>query len=509
MQSDSYTQYGFPHDIDILIAGGGTSGAALAGILARDSNLNVVVLEAGPDYGALQDGNWPRDVLDASTICRSHQWAYAGIAHPSHREPTGYDRARVIGGCSAHNGCVALLGHRRDYDDWAELGNAGWDWSAVAPAFERAKQGLRVRIPDDDEITPWQRIFIDGAVAAGIPRVHDMNEPEQDEGVAVSPANIYQGMRWNTALGYLDPVRARHNLTIRGDVLIDRVELEAGRAVAVQALIDDRPVRIPAARIVVAAGAYGSPAVLLRSGIGPADELRALGIEVGHELPGVGKHLTDHPAVTIRLDPATGVASAMDDFFDRGWLPDEQTLAKVRSRRCREAFDLHLYAVSHRAPESGAWSYSITAACVEPLGYAQLTLASPRPSAPPRIDHGFLADPEGHDLDVLIDGVELITEMLATAPFVQVFGPGPGTLSRAELADFVRSTVGIYYHPACSCRMGPASDGMAVVDPSAKVHGLEGLYVCDASIFPRIMRANTNLPAVMLAEQLATSIAAS
>jgi choline dehydrogenase len=414
----------------------------------------------------------------------------------------------VIGGCSAHNGCVALIGHRRDYDRWAELGNTGWDWESVAPAVERAKRGLRVRLVDDDEVTPWQRIFVDGAVVAGIPRVRDMNEPDQDQGVAASPVNIYDGMRWNTALGYLDPVRQRPNLTVIGDVLVDRVVVQGGRATGVEAIIDGQPLRVPAARIVVSAGAYGSPAILLRSGIGSGDHLRAVGIQVVHELPGVGRNLVDHPDVVVTLDPSPHLAARMDDFLGRGWLPDEQTLAKVRSSRCQEAFDLHLFAVSSRSLGSGEWSYHIDVACVAPRSTGEVKLASAKPSDAPLIDHGFLTDPDGHDRDVLMDGLEIVGEIMSATPFVEAFGAGPEQVARADLLSYVESTVGIYYHPACSCRMGPAGDERAVVDPSGKVHGLDGLYVCDCSIFPEIPRANTNLPAVMVAEHMAAGIGA-
>jgi choline dehydrogenase len=497
-----------PREIDLLICGGGTSGAALAGIVARDTDQHVVVLEAGPDYGPLAEGRWPRDVLDASTICRSHQWGYSGIAHVSHTSWTGYDRAKILGGCSAHNGCVALLGHRRDYDRWAELGNTGWDWASVAPAFERAKRGLRVRLVEDDEITPWQQIFIDGCVEHGIPRSQDMNDPDENECVDASPVNIYQGIRWNTALGYIDPVRGRPNLTIIPDVLVDRVVIERGRAVAVEAIVDGRRERFGARRIVLSAGAYGSPAILLRSGIGPGEHLREVGIPAVHALDGVGRNLADHSDVVLRIDSVDRLGTRMDDFAGQRWLPDEQTLAKVRSRRCREAFDLHLFAVSSRSPATGQWSYKIDVACVEPWSTGYVRLASDRPQDAPLIDHGFVTDPDDHDLDVLIDGIEVTSEIMSTNAFTSVFGTGPESLSRDDLRAFVHNSVGIYYHPACSCRMGPSSDATAVVDPTGKLHGLDSLYVCDASIFPLIMRANTNLPAVMVAEHLAETIGA-
>jgi choline dehydrogenase len=497
-------------EVDILIVGGGTSGAALAGIIARDTDLSIVLLEAGPDYGSLAAGRWPAGLLDARSLPRTHDWGYHGIAHPSHENVTAFDRARVIGGSSAHNGCVALLGHRRDYDRWAELGNTGWGWEDVAPSFARAKRGLRVRLVDESELTPFHTAFITGAIAAGVPRVPDMNDPDDDQGVAASPVNIFEGMRWNTSLGYLDPVRERPNLCVVGDALVDRVEVAQGRAVAVQAIIGGERVRIPAARIVLAGGAYGSPAILLRSGIGPADDLRPLGIDTVHPLPGVGHGLVDHPTVELHFAGTERLHRAMDDCEAGAWRPDEQSLAKARSSRCREAFDLHLYAVANRAPGVGRWRYRVYVSSVLPRSAGTVKLASADPDAPPVIDHGYLSDVDGEDRAVLADGIELARAIGSAADAAPLFGtetrPGPGHETRADLARFIERTVDIYYHPACTCRMGPSSDPLAVVDPTGKVHGLDGLYVCDASIFPTLMRANTNLPAAMVAEHLAAGI---
>ena len=492
---------------DILVVGGGTSGAALAGLLARDGSRRVLLLEAGPDYGALTDGGWPAELLDASTIPQTHSWGYSGINHPSQTEPHPYDRARVIGGCSSHNGCVALLGHRRDYDRWAELGNEGWSWEAVAPAFERSKEALRLRIPRDQELTPIQAAFVEGAVEAGIPRVEDLNDPDDVEGVAPSPANIFNGVRWNSSVAYLDPVRGQGNLTIVGNALVDRVILDGNRAVAVEAIIDGRAERFEAGEIVLSAGAYGSPAIMLRSGIGPAGDLTALDIDMAQDLPGVGGGLADHPVLHVNLEPSAKLLRQMEIFGTVNWLPDEQALLKARSSLCEEAFDLHLYSVSGENPVFGGRQSAIEVSCIMPRSSGQMKLSSKDPLAAPLIDHGYLSDPEGHDLAVLMDGLKLarqITGSMRERGLIdRELSPGDGLQSEEELRRWARETVGIYYHPSCSCKMGPSSDGEAVVDPLGKVHGLDGLSICDASIFPVIMRANTNLPAVMLAEHMA------
>jgi|SRR5579875_1301475 len=496
--------------VDIAIVGGGTSGAVLAGIIARDTDRSVLLLEAGPDYGPLSAGGWPADLLDARTLPGSHSWDYAGRAHPTHEQETPFDRARVIGGCSSHNGCVALIGHRLDYDRWEALGNTGWAWNRVEPAVERAKRGLRVRLVEDRELTPFHAAFIDGAVASGIPRVRDLNDPDQASGVAASPVNVVDGIRWNSALGYLDPVRARPNLRVLGNALVDRVEVDHGAAVAVWVVVDGQRRRIPAAQVVLAAGAYGTPAILQRSGIGPADDLRSLGIAPLHDLPGVGRNLVDHPTVLVEFAGTERLNREMATFGATQWLPDEQTLAKARSSRCREAFDLHLYAVMNRPVADRQWGYRIFVSSMTPRSVGTVRIVSTEPDAAPLIDHGYLSDPNGEDLAVLADGITLAREIGAAPAVVSLFGeatqPSPHETTPAALADYIRRTVGIYYHPAGSCRMGPASDPLAVVGPDGNVHGIDGLYCCDTSIFPALMRANTNLPAAMAAEQLAPEI---
>lgn len=497
-----------PSHIDLLVVGGGSAGAALAGIVARDSDASVVLLEAGPDYGPFADSGWPSELLDALRFPETHDWGYSGFNRPGHRERTAYDRARVIGGCSSHNGCVEVIGHRRDYDGWSELGNPGWAWDDLAPAWERAKQALRVRIPGDEELTPFHGAFMEGAIAAGIPRVHDLDDPDDVSATGISPVNIIDGVRWNTAFAYLDPVRERSNLRIVPDALVDRVAIEDGNAVAVIARVNGEWRRIEAGRIVLAAGAYGSPAILLRSGIGDPDDLRAVDVEPVHNLPGVGKALTDHPLTSIELRASDRLARQMEQFSKDRWTPDEQTILKTRSPRCEEAFDLHLYGILRRDPEAeSGWRYFIPSSTVAVRSAGAVKLTSADPEAPLQIDHGYFTDADDLDRAVLVDGLELAREIAANLERIGLvrgeLRPGPQVKTRSQLEAFAEETVGINYHPACSCRMGPTSDPDAVVDADGKIHGLDGLYVCDVSISPTLMRANTNLPAITIAEHLA------
>ncbi len=501
---------GTTRGIDVLIVGGGAAGCTLAGILARDTALHIVLLEAGPDYGPYSAGRWPQEMLDARRFGLTHDWGYAGLLQPLHTTPRAFERGRILGGSSAHNGCIVRLGHRRDYDHWAELGNEGWDWESVKPAFERAVRAMRVRQPDASEATPFQAAVIASSVASGIPEVDDLNDPDAVEGVGLAPVNIVDGVRWNAAFAYLDEARDRPNLEIVSEALVDRVEVESGRAVAVEAIIDGLRMRIPAKRIVLAGGAYGSPAVLLRSGVGDPEELKPLGITPVHALPGVGKRLTDHSTIPLQFWGNERLDQAMDAFESTGWLPDEQALAKTRSSRCGEAFDLHVYSLSRRDAGTGRWFYHIAAATMTPRSHGAVKLTSADPHATLSIDHGYLSDPEGYDLAVLADGLEIVQGIVAQSPRADLLDverrAGTDHIAKADVPEFIRRYVGIDYHPACSCRMGPASDPEAVVDASGKVHGLENLYICDASIFPTLMRANTNLPSVMVAEKLAREI---
>lgn len=406
---------------------------------------------------------------------------------------------------------MALAGHRRDYDVWAELGNVGWGWDDVAPAFDRARAALSVRQVDPDDASPFHAAFVAAGAAAGLSRVANLDTPDGVAEVGLSPVNVRDDVRWNTAFAYLDPVRDQPNVQIVGNALVDRVEVIGDRAVAVRAVLDDGPVRVEAQRIVLSAGAYGSPALLLRSGVGPPDALRALGIAPVHALPGVGESLQDHPSVSLTLRATPALTQRMRQWSEERWLSDEQALGKARSRLCQEAFDLHVFSYNPPRPDGPDWMYQIWAACVAPRSSGTVTLRSSDPAAAPRIDHGFLLDPAGHDIAVLQEGLDLAREIAASGPMASAATVDDPEIEQVPRGGDARALMarrlGIYYHPSCSCRMAPASDPLAVVDAAGRVHGLEGLYVCDASIFPRLMRANTNLPAAMLAEHLAPTIA--
>src|SRR5664279_2007121 len=217
-----------PERADTLIIGGGTTGAALAGLLAERSGEAIAVLEAGPDFGPYAAGGWPRDVLDATWLAESHQLGYASDDGYRGRR-IEFPRAAMIGGCSSHNGCAAIWGSAHDYDALAAAGCEGWSRADVEPLLREASERMRVRIPAEDELPPFQRASLASLVALGVPRVRDLNDLDADTGVAPSPANIAGGVRWNSALAYLDPVRDRANLRICGGAPAERLVIEGGR----------------------------------------------------------------------------------------------------------------------------------------------------------------------------------------------------------------------------------------------------------------------------------------
>lgn len=499
-----------PRDADTVVIGGGTAGAVVAGLLAERSDERVLVLEAGPDYGRFDSGRWPSDLLDARALGYSHDWRYtSGDSYPS--RIVNFERAMVIGGCSAHNGCAAIWGSTIDYDGWAAIGLEGWSTADLLPVFARASQRLRVRHYSNDEVTPFQQACLDAAVKAGIPLTQNLNDLDEDEGISPSPVNIWNGTRWNTAFAYLDPVRDRPNLTVLGNCVVDRLVISNGRASAVRYLGPDGPAEVTAERFVLAGGTYGSPAVLLRSGIGDPADLREVGIEPMLALPGVGRNLHDHPAVNVIFKGTPELEVAMTAFADRQWAPEEQTIAKLRSRHYpagEPGFDLHIYPVGgpDATTETG-WHWYFPVACMTPRSRGAVTLRSNDPRQEPRIEHRYVSDPEGHDRRILADGVRIARELSAQSPLREVLGeelaPGPDVADEAAIERWVEESVAHYYHPVGTCAMGPASDPLAVTDARGRIHGLDNAFVADCSIMPVIPRANTNVPAAVVGERIA------
>lgn len=494
-----------PASADIAVVGAGTAGAVLASYAAR-AGASVAVLEAGPDPGPWQSPAWPADLIDADRVGTSHDWGYSGPAADG--RVLAFPRARVIGGCSSHNGCTQSAGWRGDWDAWG-ASSPGWASAELDRHRAHAVQRLRIQQPGVGGLQPFQRAFLDAAVAAGLPHRDDLLDPDGGSGVAISPVNAPGGVRWNSAFGYLDPVRGHPGLTVCANALVDRIEFSArparpgrpgppgrrGRATAVIAMIDGRRTRIRAGQVILCAGVYGSAEILLRSGIGPAAELRRLGIPVVSDLPGVGANLHDHPAAIRSFAAAPALARELDHLPR---VPDEQVVAKLSTGQdpTGAPYDLHVFPWTERDPAVAAgWRVVVPVALLRPASRGALKLRSAHPAVRAHADHAFLADQA--DTERLAAGLAALDPILAGLPLGEELGEPPSR----PAAVWLQRNHEHYWHPAGTCAMGDGPHG--VVSEAGTVHGLTNVQIADASVFPCVPRATTAFPTVLVAERMA------
>jgi choline dehydrogenase-like flavoprotein len=453
---------------DVLVVGGGTAGCVLAARLSEEPGRTVCLVEAGPDYGPFADDRWPADMLDARMLPMTHLWERDA-------DDRSASRARIIGGCSAHNACLVVWGSRADYDEWG----AGWTFAELEPYLRSAEAAIGTREDRAGELSPYHLALLDAGPRVALPRLGDLNDLDATAGIAMAPVNTRGAVRWNTAFAYLDEARSRPNLTILAETLVDRVTIQGGRARGVST---DRGA-LTAELVVVAAGAYGSPATLLRSGVGPSGDLARLGIGVVEELP-VGQGLADHPGVGMEWETAAAHVPR-----DSGPVFSVSVVVRGRSDLCAEDdWDLH---VLPWLDGDDGWRTTAVVYLLKPDSRGSVTLRSADPREPPVIDHGFLA--EERDVTRLENGVRLMRRLAAEAGAGTELRPGTGT----DLAPYLRREVRGIFHPTGTCAIG------TVVDPSGAVLGLDGLVVADASIMPTIPRANTNLSTIAVAERVA------
>jgi choline dehydrogenase len=523
---------------DFIVVGAGSAGAAVAHRLSENPRHLVLLLEAGR-----ASHPWSRIPLSSAKLINnpSANWLYTSEPDANtngRRIPV--PRGRLLGGSSAINGNAFVRGQRQDFDTWAQLGNRGWSYQDVLPFFKRMEsyeggdetlrgRGGPLRVTNPPPTDPLFKALIEAAAQVGIPYNPDYNG-ERQEGIAMSQATIANGRRMSTARCYIDPIRHRRNLRIETTATTEALLLEGKRCTGVRYRVGESVREARATReVVVSAGAVNSPQLLELSGIGQADRLRGLGIEVRHALPGVGENLRDHYAPRTRW--AVGAKGVTYNDRGRGlglvrevmrWaLRGEGMLslvaapvrAFVRSREGLEAPDLLLGWVpmlTEPRPKGPVISVQSGMTCyahpMRPESKGNIHITSADPRHPPAIHFNFLS--AAIDAELTVRAIRIAREVMYAPALaslqVRELGPGPARTTDEEILDWVRQVGETTYHPVGTCKMG--SDAMAVVDERLRVRGIQGLRVADASIMPTLTSGNTNAPAIMIGEKAAAMV---
>ncbi len=493
---------------DIVIVGAGSAGCALAARASEDPNRTVLLLEAGPDYP--DPNRTPFDLVNGhNNSYTAHDWRLDYQPTPERR--VAFPRGRVVGGSSAVNTAIALRSLPEDHQEWADAGNTDWAWDNVLPAYRRMERDLdfgdapyhgdagpiTIRRHPHRELLPQHQAFLETARLLGYPDCPDANAPDS-WGSGPQPMNKLGRLRVSCAVGYLSPARIRPNLTVRARTLARRLVCEGGRCTGVEVETDGAVEVLRARLVVLAAGAVHSPALLLRSGLGPREEVERHGIHLLAETPGVGRNLSDHPALAVVCTLKEGVRVDFDQ-------PIIQTILRYTAPGSEKRNDLQIEQISFAGRRGGPAMFSIAAVLEYQYGRGELRLASADPHAAPLIDNRFCQDErDASRLAGCLRDALAFAETGPTAEMIQaVTFPDPKRGGDdATFAALARRLAGSGFHPSATARMGPAGDPLAVVDQHGCCHFQDGLVVADASILPFVPRANTNLSAILVGEMV-------
>ncbi len=535
---------------DYIIIGGGSAGCVLAARLTENPNITVALLEAGPaDTNVLI--HCPAGLALLVQTGQAN-WAFKTTPQAGLNGRQGYvPRGKVLGGSSSINAMVYMRGHHKDYDYWFEQGNPGWNYASVLPYFKKSEHNERnfdaknadfhgkngpLNVMDLRSPNKFGPIFVEAAKQAGHPENLDFNGAEH-HGVGMHQVTHKNGERYSAAKAYLTPNLGRENLTVITGAYTTRILLEGKRAVGVEFKQDGQIKQVNAKReVLLCAGALQSPQVLMLSGIGPADELQKHGIDVKHELPGVGENLHDHIDVVQVVNAPHlkdlfgislgGMIRAIKGIFEwrnhrRGMLTTNFAEAGgfIKTSPSEATPDLQLHFVVGKLIDHGrkttfGHGYSCHICLMRPQSRGRVTLASSDPLAAPLIDPNFLAEKD--DMTRMVQGFKQMRTILSQPALAGYRGQelpiSAAAQTDEQIETFIRNKADTIYHPVGTCRMGPLdgpkANPMNVVDSELRVHGIDALRVVDASIMPRIVAGNTNAPVIMIAEKAADMIKA-